>query len=168
MATRWHDEETAALLRDRGADPAQVTAHDRALGGFLAGAHPRPDRPPGLDAMLDVVVAAGDVGVVKRLLDAGAAVDGPPGSDHIPLGQACWRGHPAVVRELIARGAALRFDQGSPIGAALHGSRHCHDPEGGPTMRTVQEIPQEPYAEIVRMLLQRARRCPPRGRVRRR
>ena len=26
-------------------------------------------------------------------------------------------------------------------------------PEGGPTMQTVDEIPTEPYAEIVRMLL---------------
>ena len=59
-----------------------------------------------------------------------------------------------MTRELLDRGAALMFrDGGSALGAALHGSRHCHDPEGGPSMRIVEEIPKEPYAEIVRMLL---------------
>jgi hypothetical protein len=54
----------------------------------------------------------------------------------------------------VARGAQLSFpDGGSAIGAALHGSRNCHDPEGGPTMRTVQEIPRERYALVVRALL---------------
>jgi len=82
IATRWGEDEVAALLRERGADAAAITDGDR------------------------------------------------------------------------ARGAALTFrDGGSAIGAALHGSRHCHDPEGGPTMRTIDEIPTEPYAEIVRILL---------------
>jgi len=59
-----------------------------------------------------------------------------------------------MTRELVGRGAALTFHNGgSAIGAALHGSRHCSEPEGGPSMRTVDEIPQGPYAEIVRILL---------------
>jgi hypothetical protein len=59
-----------------------------------------------------------------------------------------------MTRDLVERGAARRFhDAGSAMGAALHGSRHCHQPEGGPSMRTIDEIPQEPYAEIVRILL---------------
>jgi hypothetical protein len=59
-----------------------------------------------------------------------------------------------MTGELVERGAALTFrDGGSAMGAALHGSRHCHEPEGGPTMRTVDEIPTAPYAEIVRILL---------------
>jgi hypothetical protein len=59
-----------------------------------------------------------------------------------------------MTRELVERGAAPTFrNGGSAIGAALHGARHCHDPEGGPTMRTMDEIPAEPYAEIVRILL---------------
>jgi hypothetical protein len=59
-----------------------------------------------------------------------------------------------MARELVQRGAALSFrDSGSAIGAALHGSRHCHEPEGGATMRTNDEIPRQPYAEIVGMLL---------------
>jgi hypothetical protein len=60
----------------------------------------------------------------------------------------------AVARELVERGAALAFrDRGSAIGAALHGSHHCHEPEGGPSMRTLDEIPTQPYAEIVQILL---------------
>jgi hypothetical protein len=59
-----------------------------------------------------------------------------------------------IARELVQRGADLSFrDGGSAIGAALPGLRHCHDPEGGPTMRTNDEIPAQPYAEIVRVLL---------------
>jgi hypothetical protein len=59
-----------------------------------------------------------------------------------------------MTRELVDRGAALTFPGGrSAIGAALYGSRNCSEPEGGPSMRTVDEIPKEPYAEIVRILL---------------
>jgi hypothetical protein len=59
-----------------------------------------------------------------------------------------------MTRDLVARGAALSFrDGGSALGAALHGSRHCQDAEGGPSMRPIDEIPKEPYAEIVRILL---------------
>jgi hypothetical protein len=48
------------------------------------------------------------------------------------------------------------------MGAALHGSRHCNDPEGGPTMQIVDEIPKEPYAEIVRLLLAAGAKVPDR------
>jgi hypothetical protein len=59
-----------------------------------------------------------------------------------------------MARELVGRGAALTFrGGGGAIGAALHGSRHCHEPEGGPTMRPADEIPTHAYAEIVRFLL---------------
>ena len=57
------------------------------------------------------------------------------------------------MRELLARGARLRWHDGSAIDAALHGSRHCHDPQGGPTMRTIEEIPRERYTQVVRILL---------------
>ncbi|HEY5196692.1 MAG TPA: ankyrin repeat domain-containing protein [Solirubrobacteraceae bacterium] len=154
LATRWGDAATADLLLTRGADPAAVTDDDRALGAFLAGAPAPPRDATGLAEMLDMATHAGDLAAVRRLLDAGAPVDGDPTADERPLGQASWRGHPAVVAELVSRGARLTWDGGaSPIGAALHGSRHCHDPEGGPTMQTVDEIPREPYAQVVRILL---------------
>jgi hypothetical protein len=104
--------------------------------------------------MLLMAVEQGDAPAAARLLDAGAHVDGEPGGGEVPLGHAAWRGYPALVSLLAARGAALEFDDGgSAIGAALHGSRHCNHPEGGPTMQTVGEIPQAPYAAILRALL---------------
>ena len=107
-----------------------------------------------LDEMVMGSIEGGHLDSMRRLLDAGARIDGDPQSEEIPLGHACWRGRVAMTRELVGRGAALSFrDGGSAIGAALHGSRHCQDPEGGPSMQTVDEIPKEPYAEIVRMLL---------------
>ena len=107
-----------------------------------------------LDEMLMLAIEGGHLEAMRRLLDAGARVDGDPDSEEIPLGHACWRGRVEMTRELIQRGAALIFrDGGNAIGAALHGSRHCTDPEGGPSMHTVDEIPKAPYAEIVRILL---------------
>jgi ankyrin repeat protein len=138
IAEIWNEQEVVALLRDRG-------ARDAGPPSFVAGL---------VDEMLVLAIQRGHINTVRRLLDAGALVDGNPESDEIPLGQACWRGRVEIVRELVERGAALSFQGGgSAIGAALHGSRHCHQPEGGPSMQLVEEIPTEPYAEIVRFLL---------------
>lgn len=157
IATRWGDEEAAALLHARGADPRAVTDEDRALGAAMAGAPgdaPAGGTPTLLDEMLILAIQGGHLEAMRALLAAGARVDGDPESDDVPLGQACWRGRAQMARELVALGAALSFpDGGSAIGAALHGSRHCQQPEGGPSMATFNEIPREPYAEIVRMLL---------------
>lgn len=153
VATRWGDAEMVALLISRGAEEAAVRSEDRALGAFLSGGVPPDGETTGLEEMLDMVAHSGDLDAVRRLLDVGARVDGAPADEGTPLGQAAWRGHPEVVRELVARGARLTWGDGSAIGAALHGSRHCHDPEGGPTMRTVEEIPRERYAQVVQILL---------------
>jgi ankyrin repeat protein len=138
IAELWGEQPVATLLRERGAAEAGV-----------------PDLPPALlDEMLILAVQGGHLETMRQLLDAGARVDGDPASDDDPLGQACWRGRVEIVRELVRRGAALSFrDGGSAIGATLHGSRHCQNPEGGPSMALVEEIPIEPYAEIVRILL---------------
>jgi ankyrin repeat protein len=156
IAVRWGDDHTATVLRERGADQAVVTDTDLALGAYLAG---RDRTSPelvasALDEMLMLSIQGGHLESMRRLLDAGARIDGDPDSDEVPLGHACWRGRVEITRELIARGAALAFrDGGSAIGAALHGSRHCHEPEGGPSMQPIEEIPTEPYAEIVRILI---------------
>ncbi len=156
VATRWGEAEVVELLGDRGADPAAVTAADRALGAFLsAGTETTP--PAGgidLDEMLLMAVQGGHAATVERLLDAGARVDGDPDTDGVPLGQAAWRRYPEIVRLLVSRGARLVFPGGgSAIGAALHGSGNCQHPEGGPTMQTVAEIPRAPYADIIQFLL---------------
>jgi ankyrin repeat protein len=153
VATRWGEREVAALLVDHGADSGLVRAEDQALGAFLSGAGQPAGGADGLDAMLDMAAHAGDVEAVRRLLDAGAQVDGDPKDEYLPLGQAAWRGQVEVVRELVNRGARLTWADGSAIGAALHGSRHCHDSQGGPTMRTTDEIPHERYAAVVQILL---------------
>ncbi len=156
IAVRWGEESVASLLRERGASEDAVTDEDRAIGTYLSGPEfPAPDVPlSALDEMVMGSVEGGHLDSMRRLLDAGARIDGDPQSEEIPLAHACWRGRVAMTRELVERGAALEFRDGSSaIGAALHGSRHCHDPEGGPSMRTVDEIPKAPYAEIVRMLL---------------
>ena len=153
----WSQKTLAALLLEHGADEAAVTDEDRAIGAYLSGRErsvPAGIAPSMLDEMVMLSVEGGHLEAIRRLCDAGARIDGDPDGEEIPLGHACWRGRVAATRELLERGAALTFhDGGSAIGAALHGSRHCHEPEGGPSMRTVDEIPKEPYAEIVRMLL---------------
>jgi ankyrin repeat protein len=138
IAELWGEAEVAELLRERGAAAASA-----------------PEVVPELrDEMLILAIQGGHLETMRELLDAGARVDGNPQSDDDPLGQACWRGRVEMVRELVARGAALSFrDGGSAIGAALHGSRHCQNGEGGPTMGLIEEIATEPYAEIVRLLL---------------
>jgi ankyrin repeat protein len=157
VAVRWGESAVAGLLRERGADETAVTEDDRALGSFLSGQEgttPRALARTTLDEMVILSIQGGHLEAMRRLLDAGARVDGDPDSKEIPLGHACWRGRAQMTRELVERGAALAFrDGGSAIGAALHGSRHCHDPEGGPSMRIVDEIPAGPYAQIVRFLL---------------
>ncbi|HEY1713848.1 MAG TPA: hypothetical protein VGG07_13150 [Solirubrobacteraceae bacterium] len=156
IATRWGEGEVAALLTERGADAAVVTEEDRGLGAFLSGQRATPPSIDGidLDALLFMAVQGGHTRTVERLLDAGARVDGDPDTDGVPLGQAAWRRYADIVRLLVARGARTVFGHGgNAIGAALHGSRNCHHPEGGPTMQTIAEIPREPYAEIVRFLL---------------
>lgn len=155
-AVRWGSNDVAELLRSRGADPASVSSGDRELGSYLSGdGAPPAGKAVGVDRLLDWAIQGGDAVGVRRLLDAGAAVEGDPDDEHPPIGQAAWRGYAEVVHEFVARGARLTFPHGgSAMGAALHGSRHCHDPEGGPTMRTVQEVPVERYARVVEILLE--------------
>jgi hypothetical protein len=157
IAVRWGENEVAELLRDRGADETVLTAEDGAVGAYLSGETPGAPSTIAvsmLDEMVMLSIEGGHLDALRRLLDAGARVDGDPGSPEIPLGHACWRGRVQMTHELVRRGAALAFrDGGSAVRAALHGSRHCHHREGGPTMQPHDEIPQQPYAEIVRFLL---------------
>ena len=154
VAVRWAQDDVAELLRERGADAGAVTDGDRALGALLAGAQagppPRGRRDAGRDAVDGRAAGRRDrrpagCSMPERTWMAGPAARRCPSAT--PPG-AATRG---LVSLLVARGAACQFgDGGTAIGAALHGSRHCNHPEGGPTMQTVGEIPQAPYAEILR------------------
>jgi hypothetical protein len=161
VATRWGEDDVAALLLERGADPHALQSADRALGAYMSGGGEPPPDATHLDEMLDLAVQRGDGGAVGRLLDAGARADADSeDGEAIPLGQAAWRGHLDVSLALVAHGARLNWGRGSAIGAALHGSQNCHHPEGGPTMQTVEEIPRERYARLVAALLDAGARVP--------
>jgi ankyrin repeat protein len=173
VALRWGDGDVAALLQARGADASRVTGADRALGAWLAGddgAAP-PDgsleQRRALDQMLEMAIDRGEQGTVGRLLDAGAAAAGPlveegeEAPEFTPLGVAAWRGYADVAAELVKHGAPTEFPGGgSAIGAALHGSRHCQDPQGGPTMGTIDEVDLRRYRATVRALLALGARVP--------
>jgi ankyrin repeat protein len=161
VATRWGEDDVAALLLERGADPHALQSADRALGAYMSGGGEPPPEATHLDEMLDLAVQRGDGEAVGRLLDAGARADADSeDGEYIPLGQAAWRGHLEVSLALVAHGARLNWGDGSAIGAALHGSQNCHHPEGGPTMQTVEEIPRERYARLVAALLDAGARVP--------
>jgi hypothetical protein len=163
MAVRWGRADVADVLAAAGADRSLVTAEDRAIGSLwapsaekssaeepsAAGGDTRVVPPPDL---LDWAAHTGDLAAVRRLLAAGAAVDGT--ADLRPMGQAAWRGHRDVVRELVVHGAQLSWeDSRTAIGAALHGSMHCHDPQGGPTMRTTEEVTHGDYRGVLQVLV---------------
>lgn len=157
LAVRWGEHDAVATLLAHGAEPDRASAEDQALGDYLAGRTGTPPAgldPQRLDEMVSAAIECGFADTLTRLLDAGALVDGHPGGAIPPLANACWRRRVEMASALIDRGAALTFtSDGSALGAALHGSRNCQHPEGGPTMGTLDEIPAAPYAEIVRMLL---------------
>lgn len=159
IARLWGEESVVKLLRERG---AEVPRREEAVAALAVESAPTP--PLGLlDEMVILAVQRGDLPWVGSLLDLGARIDGNPDGEENPLGQACWRGQALIAAELLTRGAATEFrDGGCAIGAALHGSRHCQNSEGGPTMATVGEIDPAPYAEIVRLLLAASARVPER------
>ena len=142
VARRWGDEDVVAALVGAGADPDL----------------PEPEMSPPqqqalLDEMLELAIERGSLADTRRMLDAGARVNGHPGRGGSPLGQACWRGRVAIVAELLHRGARTQFvDGGTALGATRHGAEHCNDPQGGQTMATAEEIDQRPYREIEELL----------------
>ncbi|HET9074102.1 MAG TPA: hypothetical protein VFN48_05945 [Solirubrobacteraceae bacterium] len=142
VARRWGDDDVVGALISAGADPER----------------PEPElSPPAaqalLDEMLELAIERGSLADVRRMLDAGARVNGHPGRGASPLGQACWRGRVAIVAELLHRGARTQFvDGGTALGATRHGAGHCNDPQGGQTSATAEEIDQRPYREIEELL----------------
>ena len=107
-----------------------------------------------LDEMLMASIEGGHLEPCAGCSTRGARVDGDPDSEEIPLGHACWRGRAEMTRELVERGAALsvprrrqrdrrRAARLASLSATPRAARRC----------AVDEIPKEPYAEIVRLLL---------------
>lgn len=105
IAVRWGEDAVAGLLRERGANPAAITAADRALGAYLSGQASRaPDgiAPSKLDEMLSLAIQCGHLDTMRRLLDAGARVDGDPAGEEIPA-----EPYAEIVRILLAAGATV-------------------------------------------------------------
>jgi ankyrin repeat protein len=138
LAVQRARPDVAALLVERGAPPYVVSVTDAV---------------PDVDLLHDAVLL-GDADLVRHLLDAGLSADATSDTNRDPaLGSACWRGYAEVVRVLVSGGAAVTWADGSPIGAAMHGSQHCHDPQGGPMSLPVDEVRHGDYADVVRTLL---------------
>jgi hypothetical protein len=111
------------------------------------------DAVPDVDQLHDAVLL-GDAALTRRLLEAGITADAVSADNPDPaLGSACWRGYADVVQTLVSAGVSLVWPEGSPIGATLHGSQHCHDPQGGPMSLPVDEVRHGDYASVVRVLL---------------
>ena len=158
-AVRFGHAGIASLLERRGARADDVTHEDRVLGALargeeVVGATVSPH------AAADVLCRAAhhnDVAALRRLLDAGADPDATGGDDNTPaLHWACWRGQLDAARLLVERGASLTRRNcygGDALGTTIHGSFHCHDLQGGPTMRLPGEVHHGDYAGIVEMLI---------------
>ena len=87
IAVRWNNREVTTLLRERGADPTTVTNEDRALAAMRSGANSSAAAETSLsslDEMLMLAIEGGHLEAMRRLLDAGARVDGNPDSEEIP------------------------------------------------------------------------------------
>jgi ankyrin repeat protein len=153
IAVQHGSSAAADVLIAAGADATRVTSADRAWANAVVTGDSAPVSPSPPVALLDWSVHLGNVTAVRGLLAAGAPVDGDDAVRPIrPIGHACWRGHAGVVRELAASNAALIWNDGSAMGALLHGSLHCHDPIAGPTMRTIDEVDLSRYAATLRVL----------------
>lgn len=156
VAVRFGRDEAAAVLAARGADTSTVNDHDRAIGACVTGRTPPPVRGPvaALD-VLEQVARAGHVDAVRALLDLDPSIDTVLHRTRA-LHAAVWTGRGAVVKLVLERGVDLAYRNeygGDALGATLHGSVNCQDPDGGPGSKLSEEAHPGEYPEIVEMLL---------------
>jgi hypothetical protein len=159
-AVRLGQDETAALLASRGADPYAATDDDRAMGEMMNGRKPA-RRPEHVDGeLLAEASLRNDVRAIELLVDAGADVNTNHGMS--PLHWACWQGNFDAARALLDRGADMTARNkygGNALCTAVYGSAYCFD-EGGGGMRIPEETPPRGYARIVEMLIERGAKPP--------
>jgi ankyrin repeat protein len=153
-AVRGGHDELASLLLRKGADPATVTAQDRAIGALDVAPDP---------AQVHRAIRRGDTELVRRYLAAGTD---PNGTSHEGphLTTATWVGQAEIIRLLLDAGADTQVRNvygGSPLTNLMHGSLNCFDAEGGPAMRPVSEIPQAGYVEATELLIAAGAELPP-------
>lgn len=149
FAVRRGSEQVVDLLERAGADASVVTDADRDAG--------RTD-----PWLLSDAAARNDIRTLRRMLDAGA----DPNALHEGLSalhRACWTGQAEAVTLLLARGGDPDLKHsydGDALGAAIHGSTHCFEPQGGGGMRLPDEVPPRGYATIAKRLIAAGARLP--------
>jgi ankyrin repeat protein len=141
LAVRTGNAAMAAFLRERGADPAKLTAVDELLGACLAADEPRARALLAAEpALLErfgeedhqaFALAAEEKreASVRLMLALGFDLSWEGSWGGTPLHHAAWHGDVPMTRLLLSLGAPVdvRDKQfgSSPIGWAAHGSAHC-------------------------------------------
>ncbi|MEQ4206340.1 ankyrin repeat domain-containing protein [Actinopolymorpha sp. B9G3] len=145
------------LLLAHGADESLASDDDRAVAALLSGAKsPEAGVQPHPDVLRNAA-QANNVSLLRHLLAAGAHVDAAPDGVMTALQRAAWCGQADAVELLLAAGAdPAAVDStyhSNSVQMACHGSENCHDPHGGPSMRTVEEVRHGDYPRTVELLL---------------
>ncbi len=156
------NDAIVALLEEFGAERAQVSEGDRAVGALASGARRAANGDAKPDAELLVRAARrNDLPEIERLLAAG--VDPNADRDLPPLHAACYAGRLAAARLIFEHGASITrknaYD-GTPLGTCIYGSVDCFDDEGGPGTRLPEEVPARDYAELTEWLIERGSELP--------
>ncbi len=125
LAVRFGLDETAALIRARGADPAAVTAADRFLGACWRGdqAEPPDAFSPADQSMLPEAADAGNAPAVDRLLEAGLDPAAVSYDGMSALAWGAFHGSEAVVEVCLRHRCPLEQRNsygGTPLGTALY------------------------------------------------
>lgn len=141
--------EVIELLKSHGAADDSITEMDAKRGAPIT---------------LCLAAARNDVATIDRLIDAGADVEAGGGVDDTPpLHWATWRGRLAATQRLVERGADIHRHNtygGDALGAAIHGSAFCFDPEGGPGMKPSEEALHGDYPQILEYLIAKGATLP--------
>ena len=144
-SVRQGSTELVALFEEFGAT-AQDSASETAL----------------LDAeLLALAARRNDAHAITHFIKAG--VDVNAALELPPLHAACYAGHLAAARLLVAAGADIARKSaygGTPLGTCIYGSANCCDDEGGPGTLLPEEIAPRDYVPLVEWLLEQGAELP--------
>ena len=111
----------------------------------------------GASAHLAAMAFEGRHAAVALMLDLGFPADAR-GDFGSALHMACWRGHAAAARALIAAGADFEAKNdfgGTPVDTTVYAAFNCHSPEGGMiTWGLPEDVRHGDYPGTLRLLLE--------------